>query len=218
MTTFIQGTPALVGYTTNMAKGNATTSIVSVDVGKCLLFLYDVTEGNINNVNKKKRGTEFKADTPAAADIKGLLPSAAATYVVYFEPQAFPVGPGHPLLRGPVTDFTLTQTEQFSSDGREYLEAMTAKGKGYIPWNKQFQEALLTNKANLGGILPTVPAGTEFATSNELSFIAPPGDVETEFNHMAALNNLDTLRESIWNARQQGTPAKAGDVTVVTKG
>ena len=218
MTTYIQGIPALVGYTSNMSKGNATTSIVSGDVGQRPLFIYDVTKGDVNNINKKKRGTEFRADTPAAADIKGLLPSAGATYVVYFEPQAFPVGPGQPLLRGAVTDFTLTQTEQFTGDGREYLEAMTAKGKGYVPWDKQFQEALLANKANLGGILPPVPAGTEYATSNELSFIAPPGDVETEFNHMAALNNLDTLRESIWNARQQSTPAKAGDVTVVTKG
>ena len=59
MTTYIQGIPALVGYTSNMAKGNATTSIVSGDVGQCPLFIYDVTKGDVNNINKNNRGTEY---------------------------------------------------------------------------------------------------------------------------------------------------------------
>ena len=108
MTTYIQGAQALVGYTSNLAKGSATTSIVSEDVGKSLLFIYNVSEGDVENINKKKRGAEFKSDTAAAVDIKDLLPTADATYVVYFEPLAFPVGPGQPVIKGEVTDFILS--------------------------------------------------------------------------------------------------------------
>ena len=73
--------PGLVGYPSNVASESGATTIVTNDVAKNLLFVYDITKGDINNISAYKRGAKFKASTPAAAPIKNLIPNVASARV-----------------------------------------------------------------------------------------------------------------------------------------
>ena len=76
--TCVNNIPGLVIYPSNVASA---TTIVTNDVAKNSLFVYDITEDDINNISAYKRGAKFKASTPAAAPIKNLIPNVASARV-----------------------------------------------------------------------------------------------------------------------------------------
>ena len=188
-TTTVNNAPTLVGFPSNVASESIAPTIVTNDVAKNIMFLYDAIAGDVNNISAYKRGIEFTSSTPAAASIKNLLPNAISTYVAFVEPLAFPLGPGHTLLKGSVTAFIITQTEMHSTIGREYLDAMTGTEKGFVKWDSDTQIALLANKDALGSIMPTLPPGAEFAASNNISYASAPVDIKNAPMHRMALKN-----------------------------
>ena len=208
--TTVDGASALVGYTSNIASAAITPTIVTNDVAKNLLFIYDTTAGNVNHITPFKRGIEFTASDIAAASIKTLLPNATSTYVVFIEPLAFPLGPGHTPVKGNVTPFIVDQMEQRCEFGRDYLDAMVGTGKGYIPWTSEIQVALLDNKAALGGIIPILPTGAEFSLSNNITYVSAPADILAAPLHMLTLKRLDDERANIIKSQTKDDSSSSG--------
>ena len=119
----------------------------------------------------RKQGLEFTARTAGATSIKYFLLNNMSTYVLFFEPFAFAVSLGHPLLKGLVNKF------------------VSAKRKGYFSRDKDIQTTLLANKAVLGSIIATLLPDAEFSSSNEITFISALGDIDNAPLHKLALKN-----------------------------